>query len=277
MTQTTVAFIGCGSMGAAILAGMIQSGTKAENIRVTTKSVGSAKELADKFGVTAFATEYQPNANSLAVEGADIVLVAVKPAYVVEVLEEVRSVISKDALVVSVAAGIEIQTMENHLPELVSVIRAMPNTPALIQEGLTGISKGSRVTKEQLELSVALFEAVGKTMVIPESQIDALSTISGSGPAYVFYFIEEFIKTAVSHGFSSEEAYLLVSQTFLGASELLVQSQGDPAELRRQVTSPNGTTMKAIAVLQEGNLNDLFFKATSAALARAKEIAQEQK
>jgi pyrroline-5-carboxylate reductase len=277
MTQTTVAFIGCGSMGTAILAGMIQSGTKAENIRVTTKSVGSAKELADKFGVTAFATEYQPNANSLAVEGADIVLVAVKPAYVVEVLEEVRSVISKDALVVSVAAGIEIQTMENHLPELVSVIRAMPNTPALIQEGLTGISKGSRVTKEQLELSVALFEAVGKTMVIPESQIDALSTISGSGPAYVFYFIEEFIKTAVSHGFSSEEAYLLVSQTFLGASELLVQSQGDPAELRRQVTSPNGTTMKAIAVLQEGNLNDLFFKATSAALARAKEIAQEQK
>ena len=277
MTQTTVAFLGCGSMGTAILAGMIRSGTKPENIRVTTKSVDSAKELADKFGVTAFATEYQPNANSLAVEGADIVLVAVKPAYVVEVLEEVRSVISKDALVVSVAAGIEIQTMENHLPDSVSVIRAMPNTPALIQEGLTGISKGSRVTQEQLDLSVTLFEAVGKTMVIPESQIDALSTISGSGPAYVFYFIEEFIKTAVSHGFSSEEAYLLVSQTFLGASELLVQSQGDPAELRRQVTSPNGTTMKAIAVLQEGNLNDLFFKATSAALARAKEIAQEQK
>jgi len=277
MTQTTVAFLGCGSMGTAILAGMIRSGTKPENIRVTTKSVDSAKELADKFGVTAFATEYQPNANSLAVEGADIVLVAVKPAYVVEVLEEVRSVIFKDALVVSVAAGIEIQTMENHLPDSVSVIRAMPNTPALIQEGLTGISIGSRVTQEQLELSVTLFEAVGKTMVIPESQIDALSTISGSGPAYVFYFIEEFIKTAVSHGFSSEEAYLLVSQTFLGASELLVQSQGDPAELRRQVTSPNGTTMKAIAVLQEGNLNDLFFKATSAALARAKEIAQEQK
>jgi pyrroline-5-carboxylate reductase len=277
MTQTTVAFLGCGSMGTAILAGMIRSGTKPENIRVTTKSVDSAKELADKFGVTAFATEYQPNANSLAVEGADIVLVAVKPAYVVEVLEEVRSVISKDALVVSVAAGIEIQTMETHLPGSVSVIRAMPNTPALIQEGLTGISKGSRVTQEQLELSVALFEAVGKTIVIPESQIDALSTISGSGPAYVFYFIEEFIKTAVSHGFSAEEAYLLVSQTFLGASELLVQSQGDPAELRRQVTSPNGTTMKAIAVLQEGNLNDLFFKATSAALARAKEIAQEQK
>jgi pyrroline-5-carboxylate reductase len=153
----------------------------------------------------------------------------------------------------------------------------MPNTPALIQKGLTGVSKGSRVTDEQLAVAVSLFDAVGKTLVIPEEQIDALSTISGSGPAYVFYFIEEFIKTAVSHGFSEEDAYLLVSQTFLGASELLVQTQGDPAELRRQVTSPNGTTMKAIAVLQEGNLNDLFFKATSAALARAKEIAQEQR
>ena len=244
---------------------------------MTTKRVTSAAELAKKFGVTAFATEYQPNANSLAVEGADVVLIAVKPGYVVQVLEEVKEVISGDALVVSVAAGVEIKTMEDHLPASVAVIRAMPNTPALIQLGLTGISAGSRVTAGQLAQSVALFEAVGKTLVLPEEKIDELSTISGSGPAYVFYFIEEFIKTAVSHGFSQQEAYLLVSQTFLGASELLVQSQGDPAELRRQVTSPNGTTMKAVAVLEEGNLNDLFFKATSAALARAKEIAQEQR
>jgi pyrroline-5-carboxylate reductase len=276
MTQT-VAFLGAGSMGTAILAGMIQNGTKGSDVRATTKSVASAEELANKFGLTAFATEYQPNANSLAVEGADIVLVAVKPAYVLEVLEEVRGVISKDALVISVAAGVEIKTMEDHLPDSVAVIRAMPNTPALIQKGLTGVSKGSRVTDEQLAVAVSLFDAVGKTLVIPEEQIDALSTISGSGPAYVFYFIEEFIKTAISHGFSQEDAYLLVSQTFLGASELLVQTHGDPAELRRQVTSPKGTTMKAIAVLQEGNLNDLFFKATSAALARAKEIAQEQR
>jgi pyrroline-5-carboxylate reductase len=276
MTKT-VAILGAGSMGTAILAGMIKNGTKGSDVRVTTKTVASAEELAKKFGVTAFATEYQPNANSLAVEGADIVLVAVKPGYVVEVLDEVRGVISESALVVSVAAGVEIKTMEGHLPESVAVIRAMPNTPALIKLGLTGISKGERVSADELAQAVALFDAVGKTLVIPEEQIDALSTISGSGPAYVFYFIEEFIKTAVSHGFSQEDAYLLVSQTFLGASQLLVQSQGDPAELRRQVTSPNGTTMKAVAVLQEGNLHDLFFKATSAALARAKEIAQEQK
>jgi len=277
MTQTTVAILGCGSMGTAILAGMIQSGTEGSNVRVTTKTVASAEELAKKYGVTAFATEYQPNANSLATEGAEVVLVAVKPAYVIEVLDQVKSVIADKASVISVAAGVQTKTMEEHLPESVSVIRAMPNTPALIGLGLTGISSGSRVSAEQLSAAVALFEAVGKTLVIPEEQIDALSTISGSGPAYVFYFIEEFIKTALNHGFSQEDAYLMVSQTFLGASQLLVQSHGDPAELRRQVTSPNGTTMKAVAVLEEGNLHDLFFKATSAALARAKEIAQEQK
>jgi pyrroline-5-carboxylate reductase len=277
MTQTTVAILGCGSMGTAILAGMIQNGTEGFNVRVTTKTVASAEELAKKYGVTAFATEYQPNANSLATEGADVVLVAVKPAYVIEVLDQVKSVIADKASIISVAAGVQTKTMEEHLPESVSVIRAMPNTPALIGLGLTGISAGSRVSAEQLSAAVALFEAVGKTLVIPEEQIDALSTISGSGPAYVFYFIEEFIKTALNHGFDQEDAYLMVSQTFLGASQLLVQSHGDPAELRRQVTSPNGTTMKAVAVLEEGNLHDLFFKATSAALARAKEIAQEQK
>ena len=277
MTQTTVAILGLGSMGTAILAGMIKNGTKGSDVRATTKTIKSAELLAEEFGITAYATDHEPRANSLAVEGAHIVLVAVKPGYVVEVLEEVKSVIAEDALVISVAAGVEIQTMENSLPESVAVIRAMPNTPALIGLGLTGISAGARVSDAELATAVALFELVGKTIVIPEEQIDALSTISGSGPAYVFYFIEEFIRTAVSHGFSEEDAYLLVSQTFLGASELLVQSQGDPAELRRKVTSPNGTTMKAVAVLEEGNLNDLFFKATSAALARAKEIAQEQR
>jgi pyrroline-5-carboxylate reductase len=277
MKQKTVAILGSGSMGTAILAGMLKNGINKEAVRITTKTSASAEKLADQFGVNTFSTDREPNANCLAVEGADIILVAVKPGYVLEVLKEIRAFVSEGALVISVAAGVEIQTMEGNLPDSVAVIRAMPNTPALIGMGLTGLAAGSSVSAEELALAVSLFDAVGKTMVIPESQIDALSTISGSGPAYVFYFIEEFIKTAVSHGFSEEDAYLLVSQTFLGASELLVQSQGDPADLRRQVTSPNGTTMKAVAVLEEGNLNDLFFKATSAALARAKEIAQEHR
>jgi pyrroline-5-carboxylate reductase len=277
MQDNTVAILGAGSMGTAILAGMIKAHIKPEHVKVTARRVESAEALAKKFGVTAYATNYQPNANSLAVAGAQVVLLSVKPTYVVEVLDQIKEVIAKDALVISVAAGVTTATIEEHLPESVAVIRAMPNTPALIKLGVTGISVGSRASEEQLAIAIELFNGVGKTLVIPEEQIDALSTISGSGPAYVFYFIEEFIRTAVAQGFSDDEAYLMVSQTFLGASELLVQSQGDPAELRRQVTSPNGTTMKAVAILEEGNLHDLFFKATTAALQRAKEIAQEHK
>ena len=277
MQDNTVAILGAGSMGTAILAGMIKAHIKPEHVKVTARRVESAEALAKKFGVTAYATNYQPNANSLAVGGAQVVLLSVKPTYVVEVLDQIKEVIAKDALVISVAAGVTTATIEEHLPESVAVIRAMPNTPALIKLGVTGISVGSRASQEQLAIATELFTGVGKTLVIPEEQIDALSTISGSGPAYVFYFIEEFIRTAVAQGFSDDEAYLMVSQTFLGASELLVQTHGDPADLRRQVTSPNGTTMKAVAVLEEGNLHDLFFKATTAALQRAREIAQEHK
>ena len=277
MQDNTVAILGAGSMGTAILAGMIKAHIKPEHVKVTARRVESADALAKKFGVTAYATSYQPNANSLAVAGAQVILLSVKPTYVVEVLDQIKEVIAKDALVISVAAGVTTATIEEHLPETVAVIRAMPNTPALIKLGVTGISVGSRASQEQLAIATELFTGVGKTLVIPEEQIDALSTISGSGPAYVFYFIEEFIRTAVAQGFSDDEAYLMVSQTFLGASELLVQTHGDPAELRRQVTSPNGTTMKAVAVLEEGNLHELFYKATTAALNRAKEIAQEHK
>ena len=277
MQNKSVAILGAGSMGTAILAGMIKAHIKPEHVKVTARRVESAEALAKKFGVTAYATSYQPNANSLAVAGAQVVLLSVKPTYVVEVLEQIKDVIAEDALVISVAAGVTTATIEEHLPESVAVIRAMPNTPALIKLGVTGISVGSRASQEHLAIATELFNGVGKTLVIPEEQIDALSTISGSGPAYVFYFIEEFIRTAIAQGFTQDEAYLMVTQTFLGASELLVQTQGDPAELRRQVTSPNGTTMKAVAVLEEGNLHDLFFKATTAALNRAKEIAQEHK
>jgi pyrroline-5-carboxylate reductase len=277
MQENTVAILGCGSMGTAILSGMLHHGINPQQVKVTAKRTESAEALAKKHKVTAYATEYQPNANNLAVEGAQLVLLAVKPAYITEVLDQVSSVLHENALIVSVAAGVTTATIEKHVPKSVSVVRAMPNTPALIGKGVTGISAGSRVSQEQLALVDELFSAVGKTLVIPEEQIDALSTISGSGPAYVFYFIEEFIKASMAQGFSQEESYLMVSETFLGAAALLVKTQDDPADLRRQVTSPNGTTMKAVAVMEEANLHDLFIKATSAALARAKEIAQEMK
>jgi len=273
--QKTVAIIGCGSMGTAILAGMLHHGYKPEQIKLTTRTVEKADGLAKKYKVTAYATEYQPNANSLATEGADLIIIAVKPLNVSKVLDEIAVVLDPNALVVSVAAGITIETMSKHVAKTNQVVRAMPNTPALVGKGVTGIAFGVSVSQEQRMQVEELFSAVGKTLVIEEDQIDALSTISGSGPAYVFFFIEEFIKAAKENGFSEDQAYLMVTETFLGASLLLTKTQADPAQLRRQVTSPNGTTMKAIAILEEGNLEDLFVKATKAALARAKEIAQE--
>jgi pyrroline-5-carboxylate reductase len=257
-------------MGGAILRGLLASGVT--NVTVSTHSEKSAAKLTDELGVTAYSQETHASANSKVVENADIVLVGVKPGYVVEVLKEVSGSLKADAVIVSVAAGITTAAMEAAVSN--AVVRAMPNTPSLVGRGVTGIAKGSRAGVEELELATKIFTSVGKVLVIDESQIDALSTISGSGPAYVFYLIEQFTATALSMGFTAEQAKLMVEDTFLGASELLAVRDKSPEELRKQVTSPNGTTMRAVAVLEGANLKETFDKATAAALARAKEIAE---
>jgi pyrroline-5-carboxylate reductase len=268
-----IAILGSGSMGTAILRGLLKAGFDATNVAVSTKSVASATKLSGELGVTAFSAEENIDANSLAVVGADVVLVAVKPMYVASVLAEVAPSMQANALVISVAAGITNATMEAAVPGSVAVIRSMPNTPAIVGRALTGLACGSRATDAQLTLATSLFETVGQVVVLPEEQIDALGTISGSGPAYVFYLIEQFTETAKNMGFDDATAAMLVTQTFLGSTELLVASGKTPQELRKQVTSPNGTTMQAIAKLEAGNLVTLFTEATNAALARSKEIA----
>jgi pyrroline-5-carboxylate reductase len=268
-----IAILGSGSMGTAILRGLLKAGFDSANVAVSTRSLASASQLASELGVAAFSAEENIHANSLAVAGADVVLVAVKPMYVASVLAEVAPSMRSDALVISVAAGITNATMQAAVPESVAVIRSMPNTPAIVGRAVTGLARGSRATDAQLTLAASLFETVGQVVVIPEEQIDALGTISGSGPAYVFYLIEQFTQTAKNMGFDEATAALLVTQTFLGSTELLVASGKTPQELRKQVTSPNGTTMQAIAKLEEGELVTLFTNATNAALARSKEIA----
>ena len=260
-------------MGTAILSGLLASGFPSENVNITTKTTESAKKLADELGVNALSLEANANANQDAVLNADAVLVAVKPAYVVEVLKEAAQNLNQEALVISVAAGITTESMEAVLPESVAVVRSMPNTPAIVGRAVTGVATGSRVSDDQLETALELFETVGRVVVLPESQIDALSTISGSGPAYVFYLIEQLTEAAQNMGFGEEIAAMLVEETFAGATELLSASGQSPAELRKQVTSPNGTTMQAVAVMEKAELARLFTKATEAALARAKEIA----
>ncbi|GIT81515.1 pyrroline-5-carboxylate reductase [Leifsonia sp. LS1] len=274
VTLPTIAMLGAGSMGRAILSGLLAPGVSvAGGVRVTNRSAARAAELADTPGVTASATDDDPEANRRAVEGAEIVIVAVKPAMVPDLLREISSSLTPGAVVVSVAAGVTVATFESLLPESVSVVRAMPNTPAVVGKAVTGISAGTRTEPEDLTLVRVLFETVGQVVEVPESQLDALSTISGSGPAYVFLLIEALTDAAVAKGFTPEQAAVLVNGTFLGASELLAASHDDSAELRRRVTSPKGTTERAIAVLQEADLPDLFARATDAALARARELA----
>jgi pyrroline-5-carboxylate reductase len=193
---------------------------------------------------------------------------------ILETLKEVSAVLKPNCLVVSVAAGITTAAMEQQLSGNAAVVRAMPNTPSVVGLGVTGISKGSKVSDEQLDLAVKLFSSVGKVLVVDESKIDALSTISGSGPAYVFYFAEKLIAAAKSLGFSEHEASLMVKETFLGSATLLATSTSSPEELRQQVTSPNGTTMQATGRFDAADLEKVFIEATEAALARAKELGK---
>lgn len=271
-----IAFIGTGSMGGAILSGLLKSGFNPDAVSVSTSSTASAERLADEFGVLSYAMENGDDANQMAVAGANVVLIGVKPKFVIEVLKDIADSLDDNALVISVAAGITTRAMEEVLPEDVGVVRAMPNTPAIVGRAVTGVSAGSRSTDWALQTAQELFETVGKVLVVNESKIDALSTISGSGPAYVFLLIEALTAAAKKQGFNDAEAALLVNETFLGASELLVHSNKSPADLRRQVTSPNGTTERAIAVMQASNLQKMFADATNAALARAKELALGQ-
>ncbi|MEP6479337.1 MAG: pyrroline-5-carboxylate reductase [Rhodoglobus sp.] len=267
----SIAIIGTGSMGGAILSGLLKPGVSVDGgIRVTNRTTAKAAAITGD-GVTSLASDTEPRANHLAVAGAGIVIVAVKPAMVPDVLADLAASIDPGAIVVSVAAGVTTATMEALVPQV--VFRAMPNTPSIVGRGVTGVSAGSRATDEAAATVRALFGTVGSVLEIPESQIDALSTISGSGPAYVFYLIEQLTATAVGLGFTAEQAALMVRDTFLGASELLAESGEEPGELRRRVTSPKGTTERAIAELEKANFTAVFDRATAAALARAKEMA----
>ncbi|WP_033197054.1 pyrroline-5-carboxylate reductase [Agromyces italicus] len=274
VTLPAIAFLGAGAMAGAVISGLRRPGVVVDGgIRTTNRTAGKAATFAGVDGITAYATESDAAANRRAVVGAKLVVVAVKPAMVPDLLREIAGVLEPGTVVVSVAAGVTVATFEELLPASVSVIRSMPNTPAVVGRAVTGVSAGTRSSDEDLALAVTMFETVGEVLVVPESQLDALSTISGSGPAYVFYLIEQFTATAIGKGFTPEQAALMVQGTFRGASELLATSGEDPAELRRRVTSPKGTTERAVAVLEEAALEQIFDRATDAALARAREMA----
>jgi pyrroline-5-carboxylate reductase len=266
-----IAILGAGSMGGAILSGLLESGATADGIIVTNRTEAKAAALrSDR--VTSLSSEQDPDANRAALRGACIVLVAVKPAMVPDLLTEFRDAFESDALIVSVAAGVTIDTMERLIPN--AVFRSMPNTPSIVRRGVTGLAVGSRASADDTALVRSLFETVGAVIEVPEEKMNALSTISGSGPAYVFFLIERLTEAARHLGFDEEQSRLMVEQTFLGASELLAASDVGPEELRRRVTSPKGTTERAIAEIATADLTAVFDRATASAIARAEEMAR---
>lgn len=269
-----LAFLGAGSMGGAILRGVVASGIRVEGgITATNRTTEKAEALAGLEGVRSIALSENASGNAEAVSTARIVLVGVKPAMVPDLLREIAPSLAPDAIVVSLAAGVTIATFVDALGADARVLRSMPNTPSTVGKGVTGLAAGTAASDDDLALVRRLFETVGAVVEVPESKIDALSTISGSGPAYVFLLIEEFAKAAVRMGFDEPEARLMAERTFIGATALLDASGEHPAELRRRVTSPKGTTERAIAVLQDARFEDAFTKGAEAALARAGELA----
>lgn len=269
-----LAFLGAGSMGGAILRGVVASGIRVDGgITATNRTAEKAAAFSELEGVTSIALSDTPDGNTEAAAQARIVLVGVKPAMVPDLLREIAPSLTSDAIVVSLAAGVTLQTFADNLGAEVRVIRSMPNTPSTVGKGMTGLAAGAAATPDDVALVHRLFETVGAVVEVSESQIDALSTISGSGPAYVYLLIEELTKAAVGMGFSVADARLMVEQTFIGATALLDASGEEPSELRRRVTSPKGTTERAVAVLQDAHLDRTFAEAADAALARARELA----
>lgn len=265
-----LAVVGAGSMGGAILRGLLASGVDPASVAVSTRSTASAQAWSAD-GVRAIAVADDATANAAAVVGAHVVLIGVKPAMVPDTLREIADALEPGALVVSVAAGVSIATMESIVPN--PVVRAMPNTPALVRRAVTGIAAGSRTTDADLAVARALFEAVGSVIEVPESQINALSAFSGSGPAIYAFVVEQLTVSAQRLGFTAADARTMAEQTFVGTAQLMVATGDEPAELRRKVTSPKGTTERIVAVLDDADLASIFDRAAAAAITRAEELS----
>jgi len=267
-----VCFIGTGSMGSAVLKGLIASGYEKKLISATTASEESASNLRS-LGISALSLEQSADANQLLSSDAQIVVLGVKPHKIAGVLSEIKPELSQDAVVVSMAAGIELASMAQKLPDHKNLIRTMPNTPCLVGRGVTGIAAGPLASSAALEASMNLFRTVGEVVEVREDQINALSAISGSGPAWLMFIVEKWEEVAVAKGFSKEQAATLVRSTLIGSAELLDKTGEEPDLLRKKVTSPGGTTEKIIETLDQANLAALFDEALENAVKRANEIA----
>ncbi len=269
LDSLTLAFVGGGNMARSLVGGALEAGVPAANIRIGEPSAEQRARLATEFGVDC------TDNNGDAVDDADLVVIAVKPQVAAEAVRAISSRIDGRALVISIMAGIRSEDLRRWIGAGPAIVRCMPNTPALIGFGMTALYGAPGLSNAARERATALLEAVGETVWIEnEDQLDAVTAVSGSGPAYFFLVTEALQAAGIAAGLSPEVAATLARQTARGAAEMAAAGD-DVAELRRQVTSPGGTTAAAVAELEASGLRDAFERAVSAAAARSRELADE--
>ncbi len=260
-----LAILGTGQIGESLLAGLLTSGWS--DVVATARRAERADELRERYGVETTLS------NAEAVAGARIVVVAVKPQDIEALLGEIAPLLSTDQTLLSIAAAIPTRAIELHLPEPVPVVRAMPNAPSTVHEGIAGICAGAHATDEHLALAEDVLSHLGGVVRLPEDAMDAVTAVSGSGPAYFALLAEAMIEAGILLGLSREVTTRLVVQTMLGTAKLLRDEGMHPVELREAVTSPGGTTIRAIRELEQAGVRAAFLNAIQAAMERSRELA----
>jgi pyrroline-5-carboxylate reductase len=268
----TVGFLGAGNMGEALIKGLLAAKlVPADAIFATDVRPERLKELDRQYGIQV------ASANADLVRRADIVILAVKPQIMDAVATEIAPAVTRRKLLISIAAGVATEKIRAHLPRDSRLIRVMPNTPALVLEGATAIAKADGLEPGDLDIAREIFGAVGRVVVLGEELIDAVTGLSGSGPAYVAIVIESLADGGVRMGLDRATAMTLATQTVLGAAKLLLETGLHPGALKDMVSSPGGTTIAGIAALEEGGLRTTFIKAVERATQRSRELGQGPK
>jgi pyrroline-5-carboxylate reductase len=266
--ERQIAILGAGKIGESLLAGLLSTGwRKPAEIVVTGRREERMQELAERYGVTATLS------NSEAAARAAVVVIAVKPQDFDALLGEIAPVISPEQTVLSVAAAIPTATIEQRLADGVPVVRAMPNTPATVHEGVAGVCAGAHADDEHVAVAEEVLAHVGRVVRVPERYMDAVTAVSGSGPAYFALLAEAMIEAGILLGLSRETTTTLVVQTMFGTAKLLRDENMHPVELREAVTSPGGTTIRAIRELERAGVRAAFLNAIQAAMERSQELA----
>lgn len=272
LTGKRFAFVGAGTMAEALIKGLIGSGkVRPTDIRASRRKTDSLAMLAEAYGIGAAET------NASCVEGAQIIVLAVKPQVMPTVLAELADTLAPDALVISIAAGVTTTTLEHGLRPGTRIVRAMPNTAAQVGRSATAIAQGAHATAQDLAVAKELFEAVGRVVTVEEANLDAVTGLSGSGPAYIFLIIEALADAGVKVGLSRAVAQELAAQTLLGSAHMLLETGEHPGRLKDQVTTPGGTTIAGLHTLEAGGLRVTLMNAVEAATRRARELGEPKK